>query len=491
MKNTNKIAEQLFDKIRSRFEKINIRDKDSKRTDVEQDARLFSFDYISSSNKNYGNITLNLLDENQLVVSYSKNISEHLTGKDQQEWFEFLKSLRFFAKRNLLQFAVRDNGRDILNVRDLEQAAKSSAMVTSESRLSGNSRTSYQNIGPVRLVVKHSDVINDEIRGARSRKIESIFVETAEGERFRMPFKKLSAGRAMAEHIGNGGRVHDAIGQHVIEMVEEMTKLASFVRGTRNRVFEDSETQNMCEAAADRYHYLNSSLKTMGKSRGYKEYVENYTPAVQESDEVDIGALKERFIKKVFDDRMEQALPYVHRAYQNRHQMKQNKYIKEFDDWADGMSNDEAVISDDAIAELKQLMKLPLTVGVDAADAIGIINNIIEDEGLFRELLSISQEQGPDTDARPAIGQWISQHQSEEQAKTPIYPIEQDSAPGGAEPPPDEAEPNEQPAAQDQENPPPVEDEENQQEPEEENSGLGKPPTSEDISFIKRLAGII
>ena len=47
--------------------------------------------------------------------------------------------------------------------------------------------------------------VNEEQRGARSRNISSIFVENAEGERFKYPYKHLNGARAMARHVSHGG----------------------------------------------------------------------------------------------------------------------------------------------------------------------------------------------------------------------------------------------------------------------------------------------
>ena len=431
MKNIDKIAEALFDKIRSRFEHISLGDAEAKDTTEPENARFFNFDYISPSKTNYGNITLSLVDENSLKVYFSKSLSDKIEPDDQPDWFNFLKTLRFFAKRNMLKFDTRDINRDNLQSRDVDQLAQTSDMhvatdkSVTESKLSGNSRTSYQEIGPVRLVVKHSGVVNDEIRGARSRKIESIFIETAEGERFRMPFKKLSASRAIAEHLSQGGQMHDPIGQHVVQMVEEMSKLSSFVRSTKNRMFEDAETQSMCEAAAERYMQLNSAIKRMGSTRGYKLYAESYIPETLTEDDVDLAALKERFMKKMFDERIEPALSYVHRAHQRRQQANENKYIQEFDDWADEITDpadqetgDDGV-SDSSMYSLKELLAEPLAVGIDGADAIAALNDIIDDESLFSDLmeLSITDQEGPDADARPLIQAWIENNQSPEQAQ--------------------------------------------------------------------------
>jgi hypothetical protein len=423
MKNIERIAEELFDKIRSRFEHVVLGAQDTDETDDPEQARFFNFDYISNTGINYGNLTLSLVDEDSLKIYFSQTLSDKLDGneEDQNEWYNFLKGLRFFAKRNLLKFDTRDISRSNLTVRDLKQASKSTSAYTTadtpgsvtESRLTGTSKVSTQNFGPSRLVIHHSEAVNEEIPGSRSRKIDRMYVETELGERFLMPFKKLSAGRAMAEHIAHGGLMYDQAGAHIVGMVEEMDSLAFFARNTRRRMFEDGETQAMVEAAISRYHTLKDSLKRMSGPRGYEAFAESFQPVAPVEEEYDIDALKERFVKKMFDDRLTQALPYVHRAYQQSRTTEQNSYVREFDDWADDVTENKTLDID--MEGLATMMQEPVKVGTDGIDAISVVKDFIpSDDQLFSEITELSRTMGVDADARDLINSWLinNGHQS-------------------------------------------------------------------------------
>ena len=124
MRELDKIAGNLFDKIRTRFENLNIGDETAKKTQDPEKARFFNFDYIDADGKNYGNITLSIIDETSLKVYFSKNISHDLEGEERQKWYGFLKELREFAKRNLLSFEPRDITRGTLKHRDIQQVSK-------------------------------------------------------------------------------------------------------------------------------------------------------------------------------------------------------------------------------------------------------------------------------------------------------------------------------------------------------------------------------
>lgn len=418
MKNIERIAEELFDKIRSRFEHVVLGDEETNETDDPEQARFFNFDYVSNTGLNYGNITLSLIDEDGLKVYFSKNLSDKLeeNPEDQAEWYEFLKGIRFFAKRNLLKFDTRDISRSNLTVRDLQQVSKSTSAYTTadtpnavtEGRLTGSSRVSIQEFGPAKLLIYHSEAVNEEIPGARSRKIDRMYVETSQGERFLMPFKKLSAGRAMAEHIAHGGFMHDEAGKHIVGMVEEMNSLAFFVRNTKHRMFEDSETQAMVEAAVERYQELRHGLKRMSGPRGYESFAENFEPTTPVEEEFDIDALKERFVKKMLDDRITQALPYVHRAYQNRQAVADDRYFREFDEWADDVAENK-VLEDVDIEGLTTIMQKPIEAGVDGIDAINVVKDFVpSDDELFSAITNLSREMGATADARSVVNQWLT-----------------------------------------------------------------------------------
>jgi len=92
-----KIAEDLFEKVRSRFENVNLGNETAKATPNPEEARFFNFDYVSKDGENFGNITLSLIDENSLKIYFSRNISEKLDDVQRKEWYEFLHELRYFA----------------------------------------------------------------------------------------------------------------------------------------------------------------------------------------------------------------------------------------------------------------------------------------------------------------------------------------------------------------------------------------------------------
>jgi hypothetical protein len=412
MREINKIAEGLFEKIRDRFEDVSLGDENANATQNPENARFFNFDYIVDDT-NHGNVTLSIVDETSLKAYFSKNISNNLDDDERKQWYGFLRELREFAKRNLLSFEPRDITRSTLKHRDIQQVSKADSTydkdeVIGESRLYGTSRSSYENDGPVRIIIRHSDQVNSEKRGDRSRKIRAIYLENAEGERLKLPHNSLRYARAMARHCAEGGSINDEFGQHITELAEECSKLKPFKASMIRRVFEDDETQRMVEAAFEYHGLLKDTLNKMSGRKGYTRCKEQFTATstsyIPEQD-LDIDSLKERFVKRTYNERMDDALPIVHKAYNMK---KTNKFAQQFESWANTVAEewDNSIDVDD----LAEMLSDPIPFGVDAINATTAIEGIINNDDFVKEMEKAAKED-PDADARDFILFWLEQNE--------------------------------------------------------------------------------
>jgi hypothetical protein len=89
----------------------------------------------------------------------------------------------------------------------------------------GTSRSSYLKLENARMIVRHSAKIDENVAGARSRKIDNIFVENQQGERFLFPTKQLAPARAMTQHFNHGGSFADEVGQQITQMATDYSAL--------------------------------------------------------------------------------------------------------------------------------------------------------------------------------------------------------------------------------------------------------------------------
>ena len=433
MREIDKIAEGLFEKIRDRFEDVSLGNDKAKATSDPERARFFNFDYVVNDH-NHGNITMSLIDETSLKVYFSKNISKDLNEDERHQWYSFLRELREFARRNLLSFEPRDITRSTLKHRDIAQQSKADSTydkdeVVAESRMYGTVNRSYESFGPVRIKLAHTKPIVDETHGARSRNIEAMFVENDQGERFRLPFNSLTGARAMARHVSAGGVPTDALGQHITEMVTEMMTLRPFIRGVQRRTFEDTVTKEMIESAFGYHGLLKNTLKKLKGKRGYTEYKETFKPALVE-DEINVEELKELFVKKTLDERIEQALPLVHKAHKIMKE-NDNPFAQQFESWATTVAEGSWALPDteDEVGQLIDLLSEPLPVGVDAQNATNALYNILGDDRLYDRLGELA-EIDPNSDARDVVSSWLYDNlphiyqQIESEIGDPDYPAE-------------------------------------------------------------------
>jgi len=338
----DKIAENLFDKIRSRFNGVSIGDENAKSTLDPTKARFFNFNY-SIDDKDIGNITLSLADDQSLKIYFDKDLDAELDDSQKQSWYAFLRELRLFAKRNLLSFDIRDIAKSGLNIKDLKHADKNSDIYNSdelslnEAKLYGTTRSSYQKLNNVKIIARHKKPVDEEQLGARTRNIDRIYIENSDGERFKLPDgTTVNGARVYARHIMNGGSIHDEFGQHIKQLTKDLSSLKMFVRNMRGREFDDAESKAMVEAAIDYYGSLHRDLHGLKGQKGYEHYIAEWQNSLINPEVVDIDSLRERFTRRVFDDRLVDALPLVQKAYRTR----KNQIEQEFESWANSVVED-------------------------------------------------------------------------------------------------------------------------------------------------------
>ena len=480
MRELDKIASELFDKIRSRFEPVRLGDKSSNDTKNPEAARFYNFDYISADGHNFGNITISIVDENNLKIVYGSNITDALDDAQQQEWSDFLRSMRKFARRSGLIFDVRDIGRSNLDLRDIKQQAGADAtfnkdeLAIAEGRLYGlgnNRRVSFGDVGTHKLIIKHRDQIDPEKRGDRARRIENIFIETPVGERFLLPHQNLDGARALANHLRHEGRMDDAGAALINEMVREMASMRHFVRAMRNRTFEDAETTAYVEAACGRYNEVRDHLKRFQGRRGQELLIDMLNQHDDIDEQIDIEEMKERFVKKIYDDRFNDALPYVFNAYQKRKKMNTTE-SDQFESWATGVTEATWDSDTDDVDEnnLIRLFQQPIAAGMDGVDAVAAIADIqeLDADDLKNSIKKLASVQGPDADVRNTIIGWLMSNGERALAQNLFQILQQQNA--NTQPAPTQPQPQPQPVGA---------------------STMDEPVVNEDLGFLRKLAGLV
>jgi len=310
------LSQDLHERLRGRFNSLTMGRDDGAKTLVPDEAVFFEFGFKEGVN-DYGSVVVSILDEGSLKVYFKNDIVEEADEDAKDKWYDFLKDLRFFSAQNMLNYETKNVTKSRLDKADFDfLVGQSNAKdnVAMESKLYGSSKRSYADLNGAKLIVQHNKTVDEEKMGSRSRDIRAIYIENSLGERFRFENNYLPGARAMARHISNGGYQNDEYGEHISEIMAEMSELKSFVRGVKRDDYVTEDSQEIIDLATDRYYGLKSTLESISKQKGYVDYFENYEPEEIEVDENDIDDLRTKLTREVFDDRLESSLGAVGRA---------------------------------------------------------------------------------------------------------------------------------------------------------------------------------
>ena len=320
MRPIEKTAYDLFQKLRARHSPITLGSESAESTSDPAEARFFNFVY-SEDGESKGPITISLVDKRAMKVFFSDNILSQLRNKD--NWYGFLRELRNFAKRNLLMFDARDIAKSQLDTRDfgwlskVDGTMKQSDITVSESTMWGSKRRSYQALESVKMIVQHTKSVDETVPGARSRSIQAIYLERNDGERYKFPYNYLTGARAMARHITEGGTPYDPLGQHILGTIKEMRDLSKFARMTKTHALEDGSAAEVRQRVVERFRGLKSTLGALSGVAGYTQFKESFQPPINEQEDQNLEDLRERFTRKIWDNKMEELLPAVVRALES------------------------------------------------------------------------------------------------------------------------------------------------------------------------------
>ena len=317
MKEIEHVAEDLFNKLRSVYPTLQIGDSSAMKTLEPEQARFFDF-MFEHEGADVGSVTISLVDDH-FKLFYSKELTEDL-GNNKQQWYNFLREMRQFAKRRLMTFDVRDITKSNLERRDFEflrtqqQEFRDSDM--NEAKMYGSIKSSYQDLGETaKIIVRHKRPVDEDVRGSRSRHISKIFIENTDGERMLLPFKNLLGARAAARHVSEGGQLHDDIGTHITNTVGQMGQLKNFINYTKRNKLVNEDTVDIVESIRDAYTNIRQDLTRMTSRRGYSNFVESFEPVELTLSEDDLDEMKDQFTVKKHDDNVFESLPLINSIY--------------------------------------------------------------------------------------------------------------------------------------------------------------------------------
>jgi hypothetical protein len=300
---------------------------------VPQEADVFRFTF-KKGDKEYGDAWLTIDKGKNLVLYYDDEI-EDVDGDSPDVDFpdsftDLKKHLKYWAKRRQLGFELKNRNHlrgDMAQRHYMKQKEQ-----LGEGYYPMGKKASYNDAIPqVKIILQHTRQIEEGEQ--RFRNIAKIFVENTNGERFLVPTVRPGIARVYARHVAEGGTPYDEKGKHITSLVEEYTKMAGFVRATRNGQFNES-AQRLVNEATNHYQNLRETLSRMTSHRGYNNYFESYTPVLNEESDDNVS-LNELFVQETLDPRIESVMPILKRLNKNINEMSE---VAELEEWAKSMT---------------------------------------------------------------------------------------------------------------------------------------------------------
>lgn len=297
MNNKAQINQKLFDFLKGNGLKLTLKDDQGNDTlDIESAERFFSSD---------PNIMVTVDPEGKEVkLSRSKVVHEDIINK-------LHKGVKDIAHDGLYSFKYKIYGKNITPKHN-EYNVKSEVTEASLGKMYGSTKTSYQPLDAVKIVVRHTKPVNEEVRGSRSRAISKIFIQKGE-ERFALPHKSLAGARAMARHVHNGGNPFDQVGHSINEMVENLQDLTSFVKYVDRKGLVNEDNQEYVNIAKESISTMRLNLKRLSGAKSYAKAVDTIdamNTLTLSEEEQDLSNL---FTEKHVDNTVQTAFPSINR----------------------------------------------------------------------------------------------------------------------------------------------------------------------------------
>ena len=324
-----KNSQDLFNKIRSQFSNIRLGDENGAATANPGDAVFFEFEFQEDADT-FGSVSISLADGENMKVYYNRDLVSKIDEDSRDEWYAFLKELKDFAVEHQLRFDVRDITKNNLTKQDYENLADTNKTVNTDEMseelaritklagvtegLTGTAKRSYENLDKTRLIIRHKGKVDETVPGARSRQIQSLYIENGDGERFKYPLTHLAGARAMMRHVANGGRPHDEFGEHIVSTSEDIAKLNSFSRYVTNKDQLNDNAGDIIEQTKLKLENLRGYMKNLSNQTHYENASKDFkTSEEQVLDDETVNKMREKFTMTNLDSRVEDALPIINR----------------------------------------------------------------------------------------------------------------------------------------------------------------------------------
>ena len=346
---TDTLNRNLYDLLTVRYDDVTPLDSEEKTTSPEE-ADIFRFTF-EKDGETYGKVYVTIDNSRNLVLYYGDEVEDspdtNTSGTEfTDSWSGFRNMLKQWSQRKQLDFELKNKNHLAKDMAQRSYIKEKENL--GESYYPMGKRGSYSDAVPnVKIIIQHTRQIGEGEQ--RYRNIDKIFVENTMGERFAVPSNKPGIAKVYARHIAEGGSPYDDKGRHITSLVEEYTKMAGFVRATKNKQFNES-TNMLIQEGVNHYQSLRETLSRMIGRRGYNAYFEAWQPILSE-EITEESNLNELFVQETIDPRIESVMPILSKLYKKVSEMKE---INQLEAWADNIVNEYKQGDDSGYIQLLQ-----------------------------------------------------------------------------------------------------------------------------------------
>ena len=328
-KNQDTLKNKIYNYLKSLGYEPEMLSSSGKEVPVVEETDIFRFTF-QKDGESYGTAYISIDNSNVLTIYQSDELQNSPDKSSNDPSWE---DVRLQLRR--MSFPLGIKSFDIRNKNHLENdmAKREYNKKLDEGYYPMGKKASYSdNIPETKMIIQHTR--NIEEGEQRYRNIARIFIENMNGERFLLPTTKPGIGRVYARHIAEGGTPYDERGQHITSLAEEYSKMAGFVRATRNGQFNES-AQKLVNEGVNHYQKLRETLHKLTGKKGYNTYFESYTPPLMEDESQ--ADLSEMFMSSSLDPRIECVMPILSKLSKNISEDNM-KEIKSLEEWAEGVA---------------------------------------------------------------------------------------------------------------------------------------------------------
>jgi hypothetical protein len=438
--NFQRISKDLVQQLGTRFPDMRKETADSKPIDgkklTDSDVRKISFDFTDRrGGEKLTNVSLSLNDEGEkpaLSVLWNKN-------PDDKSWVSFLEELSKFAQSHGMDFDLQNPSQSNLDKRDPIGEAK-----MTESRLFGTSKTSFQDIGEAKIIVRHTQPVNYNAPNGRTQHIERIFIENSLGERFAYPVKHLNGARALARHVAEGGTPYDGIGQHIIGLSEEMSKLRFFKNYVDRSPVISENMGTIQNKVIERIEQVKKEIHALQTPKYYTEFRESFTAKNKKEIPEDIlNDWIDRLTVRSFNEELKTVFPYIYNLVDESElpikelnaddllgetysEEEVTEYYEPTNEFAEFERHIEGIVAEDddlfssneerqtqAIQTLQDLFSQEVPIGTGGDNINSSLDGIIDDKKLEQAFELLAELGLDEMDARPIVAEFLKSYDAE------------------------------------------------------------------------------